>query len=205
MKRKKWTPQEEVTESVLKFREKRKWQISLRRYVLEQNKCSFYAPYFGLDTGSFRNWIELQFSPDMNWDNFSQAWQFDHIVPVTYFDFEQESELRLCWNFTNIRAEKLDLNKNRGNRVDVLAAKAYFDTLYQRTQYSLCLDMVRKIERIEVSEIESTHHLETFILDNREYIDTLASFSSHEYNSLNEGASVKQILAEREFLKNLGG
>ncbi len=172
--------------------------------MLEQNKCSFYAPYFGLDSGSFRKWIELQFAPDMNWDNFSEVWQFDHIVPVTYFEFEQESDLRLCWNFTNIRAERLDLNKNRGNRVDVLAAKAYFDALYQHTQYSLCLDMVRKIERIEVPGTESTHHLETFILDNREYIDSIASFSSHEYNSLNEGASVKQILAEREFLKNLG-
>src|SRR5882724_2266651 len=195
MKRKKWTPKEDVTEADLKFREKRKWQISLRRYVLEQNKCSFYAPYFGLDTISFRKWVEMQFTVDMNWDNFSQAWQFDHIVPVTYFNFEQESDLRLCWNFTNIRAEKLDLNKNRGNRVDVLAAKAYFETLYQRTQYPLCLDMVKKIERIELSEIESTHSLETFILDNKEYIDTIASFSSLEYNNLNEGIPVKQILA----------
>ncbi len=204
MKRKRWTPQEE-TGSVLKTREKRKWQIALRRYVLLENRSSFYAPYFGLDMNSFRKWIETQFDEDMNWDNFSEAWQFDHIVPVTYFDFEQEEDLRLCWNFTNIRAEKLDLNKNRGNRVDVLAAKAYFETLYQRTQYPLCLDMVRKIERIEISEVESTHNLETFILDNREYIDTIASFSSHEYNNLNEGIPVKQILVEREFLKKLEG
>jgi len=203
MKRKRWTPQEE-TDSVLKTREKRKWQIALRRYVLLENRSSYYAPYFGLDMNSFRKWIAVQFDEDMNWDNFSQAWQFDHIVPVTYFDFEQESDLRLCWNFTNIRAEKLDVNKNRGNRVDVLAAKAYFAALYQRTQYSLCLDMVKKIESIEVSEIESTHNLEIFILNNREYIDTIASFSPHEYNNLNEGISVKQILAEREFLKNLG-
>lgn len=204
MKRKRWTPQEE-TGSVLKTREKRKWQIALRRYVLLENRSSFYAPYFGLDMNSFRKWIETQFDEDMNWGNFSEAWQFDHIVPVTYFDFEQEEDLRLCWNFTNIRAEKLDLNKNRGNRVDVLAAKAYFETLYQRTQYPLCLDMVRKIERIEISEVESTHNLETFILDNREYIDTIASFSSHEYNNLNEGIPVKQILVEREFLKKLEG
>ncbi len=169
-----------------------------------ENRSSFYAPYFGLDVASFRKWIEIQFDADMNWDNFSQAWQFDHIVPVTYFDFEAESDLRLCWNFTNIRAEKLNTGSNRGNRVDTLAAKAYFDTLYQRTQYPLCLDMVKKIEQVELSELESTHNLEAFILENREYLDILSSCSPHEYNNLNEGIPLQQVLAERDFLANLG-
>jgi len=203
MQRKRWTAQTEVTDSLKKFREKRKWQISLRRYVLERNRCSFYAPYFGLDIASFRNWIEIQFTGDMNWENFSKTWQFDHIVPVTYFDFDQETELRLCWNFTNIRVEKLHLNKNRGNRVNVLAAKAYFDILYQRTQYPICMEMVRKIEQIEISEIESGRHLEEFIVANKEFIDTISSFSSYEYDNLNKGAEIKDILAERAFLNRL--
>ena len=203
MKRKRWTPKTEVTDSLIKFREKRKWQISLRRYVLENHKASFYAPYFGLDIKSFRKWIEIQFSEDMGWDSFSETWQFDHIVPVTYFDFGLEAELRLCWNFTNIRVENLHLNKNRGNRVDVLAAKAYYETLYQRTQYPICLDMVRKIEQIEISEIESGKHLEEFILDNKEFINTISAFSSHDYDNLNKGADLKDILAERAFFNRL--
>ena len=203
MKRKRWTPQTEVTDSLVRFREKRKWQISLRRYILEHHKASFYAPYFGLDIKNFRKWIEIQFTGDMNWESFSKTWQFDHIVPVTYFDFEQEAELRLCWNFTNIRVEKLHLNKNRGNRVDVLAAKAYFETLYQRTQYPICLDMVHKIEQIEISEIESGRHLEQFILENIELISTISTFSSYDYDNLNKGADLKDILAERAFFSRL--
>ena len=204
MKRKRWTPKEEVTDSLLKFREKRKWQISLRRYVRERNKSSSYAPYFGLDIENFRKWIEIQFTEDMNWENFSKVWQFDHIVPVTYFDFELETELKLCWNFTNIRVEKFDLNKNRGNRVDVLAAKAYFETLYQHTQYPICLEMVHKIARIEISEIASSKYLEDFILQNKEHIDTIAGFSSREYDRLNKGMTVKNILAERVLIAKFG-
>lgn len=204
MKRKRWTPKEEVTDAVLKFREKRKWQISLRRYILEGNKASAYAPYFGLDISSFRKWIEIQFAEDMNWDNFSKIWQFDHIVPVTYFDFALETELKLCWNFTNIRVEKLDLNKNRGNRVDVLAAKSYFETLYKHTQYPICLEMVEKIARIETAEIASSHYLEDFILQNKAHIDTLATFSSEEYNKINSGMSAKDILTERALLVKFG-
>ena len=75
MPRKKWTPHEEVTGSVLTFREKRKWQIALRRYVLEKNKSSFYAPYFGLGIETFRKWIEVQFDSETNWENFSESWQ----------------------------------------------------------------------------------------------------------------------------------
>ena len=73
MKRKRWTAQTEVNEELLTFREKRKWQIALRRYVIEQNRSSFYAPYFGLDIKSFRDWIEVQFDRGMNWDNFSKV------------------------------------------------------------------------------------------------------------------------------------
>ena len=203
MARKKWTPKVEITESLLLFREKRKWQIALRRYVLEQKWGSAYATYFGLDSANFRKWIELQFDEETNWDNFSSSWQFDHIVPVAYFDFGSESDLRLCWNFVNIRLEKLTLNKKRGHRIDVLACKGYFENLYRQTQYSPCLEMVRKIEAIEISEIGSTGGLENFVRENRHYLEEISSFSAYEYSLLNQGAAVEEILAEREFLSKI--
>ena len=61
MPRKKWSAQTEVTPSLLKLREKRRWQIALRRYVIERNISTFYAPYFGLDVENIRIWFEMQF------------------------------------------------------------------------------------------------------------------------------------------------
>jgi len=52
-----------------------------------------------LDKKGFRKWIELQFDEDTNWDNFSQKWQFDHIVPVAYFDFNDKADLSLLLEF----------------------------------------------------------------------------------------------------------
>ena len=203
MKRKKWTPKEEVNDALLLFREKRKWQIALRRYVLEQRWGSSYAPYFGLDCSNFRKWIELQFDEETKWENFSAIWQFDHIVPVAYFDFNDDLDLRLCWNFINIRLEKISQNKNRGQRVDVLASKAYFERLYEQTGYQLCKEMVDKITRIEVSEIRSTIKLEEFILEKREYLNFVSSFSPYEFSRLNEGVQVEEIMKEREFLDKM--
>ncbi len=167
MGRKKWTSKTEVNDSLLEFREKRKWQIALRRYVLERQKCSAYAPFFGLDNAKFRQWIEIQFDESLDWDNFSDAWQFDHIIPVAYFDFSNEEDLRLCWNFINIRVDKTDNNKNRSSRIDVLSAKTYFELLYKETGYPLCSAMVDKITRIEISQISSNKSLENFIVQNR--------------------------------------
>ncbi|HMH33454.1 MAG TPA: hypothetical protein VK543_10510 [Puia sp.] len=204
MQRKRWTAKTEISDTLLKFREKRKWQIALRRYALDQNRSSFYAPYFGLDIEHFRKWIELQFDEEMNWDNFSRTWQFDHILPVVYFDFEQESDLRLCWNFINIRAEKLQIRENMDHKVDVIAAKAHFEVLFRATNYPLCLEMVQKIEKIETSQMAGNQDLSEFILQNKHRIETLGSFTTEEYISLNKGNTLEKVLAEKEFLRKFG-
>jgi hypothetical protein len=204
MERKKWTPKTEVTEELLKFREKRKWQVALRRYVLEEKAAAAYAPYFGLDVKGFREWIALQFTPELKWESFATAWQFDHIVPVTYFDFSKEEDLFLCWNFINIRVEKLELNKNRGNRIDVLAVKPYFQDLYYKTGYGFCLKMIEKLSQIEVSNIESHPAIENFIISNKEHLEMIASLNQEEFAKFNQGILLKDILLEREILKKFG-
>jgi hypothetical protein len=203
-KRKKWTVNEEVTPALIRFREKRKWQLALRRYIIEKKATYEYAPYFGLDIDSFRQWIELQFTGELNWNNFATKWQFDHIVPVAYFDFSIDNDLMLCWNFINLRVETIDDNKMRGNRVDVLAVKKYFEALHKKTGYDKCLQMIFKIESIEIVDIISTEVQEQFILQKQKDIDAFASFSVDDYARVNKGESLKDILLEKEMLKKFG-
>ena len=167
MARKKWEAKTEVTDSVIKSREKRKWQINLRRYVIEKSPCPPYAPYFGLDIENIRKWFEYQFTKDLDWSNFAKKWQFDHIIPVTYFDHTDEAELRLCWNFTNLRVEPLQFNKDRGNRLDVLGAKSYFNELYLKTGYPITKALRDKIDRIELSEFLSSEPQQRFLAEHR--------------------------------------
>ncbi len=204
MARKRWTPQEEVTDSLIKIREKRKWQLAYRRYVLEGLPSEAYAPFFGLDTRTLREWFELQFTEDLNWLSFGKNWQFDHIVPATYFDYSNEDDLRLCWSFINLRVEKIELNKNRGNRIDVLAVRLYFQDLLDKTGFSLCQKMLDKIRSIELSNIESNANIEGFIVKNKERLETISSLSNEEFASLNQGISLTNILLEREILRKFG-
>lgn len=201
MARKRWSPITETTPALVKFREKRKWQIALRRYVLEKNVCVFYAPYFGLDIKNIRKWFEVQFAPGIGWDDFAKKWQFDHIVPVTYFNFADEAELKLCWNFTNIRVEPLQRNKDRGNRLYILAAKRYFEGLYKKTLYLPCLKLLEKIETIEQTEMVSLQRQQAFILENRAYLDMLENYTAFEFELLNSGRNINEVKKEIGFLK----
>jgi hypothetical protein len=204
MERKKWTPKAEITDELLRFREKRKWQVTLRRYVLEKNLSPSYAIYFGLSIKEFRKWIELQFTGELSWQNFGTSWQFDHIVPVAYFDFTIEHDLLLCWNFINIRVENIKSAKMPGNKIEVIAAKSYFESLLSKTGYSLCIKMIDKINEIERSNIISERKIEEYIIKNKESLEIISTLDKEEFNSLNTGTSLGDILLEREILKKFG-
>lgn len=204
MARQKKSLNEGPSEDDFVFKEKRKWQIALRRYVLEQHKSTAYAPYFGLDNSKFREWVEAQFETDQSWENFSEKWQFDHILPVAYFDFTDYDDLRLCWNFINIRVAKATKGEQKDVRLDVLGVKAYFETLYKETGLSICKAMVGKIESIERSQLDATRLPADFIIQNREYITAMQGLAVEEYERLNTGTTLSALLYEKEFLKKFG-
>jgi hypothetical protein len=194
----------ETSASLLRSREKRKWQIALRRYIVEKQVSFSYAPYFGLDILNFRNWIEIQFNKEMNWDNFGKIWQLDHIVPVVYFDQSNKNDLKLCWNFINIRVEKTHLSKFHGNSVDVLTAKTYFINLLRKTGYSICSEMIKKVEEIEKAQLEPGLKPESFILENLNSLKAMLTFNEYEFMKLNTGFTMNDVLEERKLLIKFG-
>ncbi len=204
MERKKWTARVDITNDVLKFREKRKWQLAFRRYVLEKNPSPSYAIYFGIPIKQFRNWIEIQFTDGLNWQSFGTAWQFDHVIPVAYFDFKREEDLLLCWNFVNIRVERIEVGKTKGDRIDIIIVKPYFEALYSKTNYAVCLKMIEKINRIEADNLINEPAIEDFIIKNKNQLDQMTTLNKDEFNRLNTGMSLKDIFLERDIIKKFG-
>ncbi len=204
MNRKRWTPKEVVTEADLHSREKKRWQLALRRYIIEQKPSSEYAPYFGLDAAGMRKWIEIQFTDELNWENFAKAWQLEHVVPVAYFDFSVEEDLLLYWNFINIRVEKTDADKVRGGTIDIIAVKPYFEQLYNKTGYALCSRMLNKLTTVESASLLAQPAIERFLTENKVHLEQVASLSKEEFALFNAGTSVKDILLEREILRKFG-
>lgn len=203
-KRKKWTAKDNLTAADIKFNEKRKWQLALRRYVIEQKPSYQYAPYFGLDIKGFREWIEIQFIEGMSWTNFGKDWQFGHIIPVNYFDFELEEDLRLCWSFINIQVESLNKEGLNKNEVDILSAKRHFEKLYKETDYSHCERILIKILKLEVVGNVSTEKMGGYLKTEKENMEAFQSLSAEEFSRINTGEKLANIILEKEMLKKFG-
>ncbi len=208
MARKKWTAigKEEVTDAVVKLREKRKWQVAYRRFVLEKLPSGAYAPYFGLDCETLRSWFECQFTRGAGWENFGKAWQFGHVLSTHYFDFSSEDDLRLCWNYTNMRVELLDAGADDGlPKGDILSAKGYFVSLYERTGIRICKKMLEKINALESRPVPGTEKLIAFISRNKEKLESIGGLTKEEFTELARGEALEKILLEREILRKFSG
>lgn len=107
----------------------------------------------------------------------------------------------MCWNFTNIRVELIQKNKDRGARLDVLAAKGYFKRLFDETQYQVCSKLLEKIDQIELSEFVSTESQRNFISSHREYLKMIEGYSFFEFELLNMGRSIEDVNKEIAFIK----
>lgn len=204
MNRKKWTPKTDITEADIRFKEKRKWQIALRRYLLDKQPSAYYAPYFGLDIETFREWIAVQFDKECNWENFSKNWQLELIIPASYFDFNQEEDLKLAWNFINIRVDRLPKPDSPAGELNLLSAKKYFSTLFKVTGFETCQKMVQKIKEWERVLIQTLEPQTRFIAERLEYFKTLSGFNQEEMLKLNEGMDLELVIEEAKILKKMG-
>lgn len=46
--------------------------------------------------------IELQFTKEMNWDNYGK-WHIDHIIPLSVFDLTNADQLKVACHFSNLQ------------------------------------------------------------------------------------------------------
>lgn len=72
----------------------------------------------------FKQYIEQQFLPEMNWSNHGTVWEIDHIKPCSSFNLTDPKEQAKCFHYTNMQplfkttliAENLGYINYIGNR-----------------------------------------------------------------------------------------
>ncbi len=200
MKRKKWTLQVDSAENDIN-KDKRKWQIALRRYLIESKPSVYYAPFFGLSVELFREWIEAQFSPNISWDGFGTEWQLEHLIPTQYFDFNNQEDLKLYWNFLNIRVELLDSKFE--NKLDILSAKKHFEELFTETGIQLARKMADKL-LIIIESVKTQPQIINFLNNQKYNIINIETLDSDQLLRVNQGEKLKDIILEIEILAKFG-
>lgn len=182
------------------LKEKRKWQIAMRRYILEKQPSAQYAAYFGISIEGFRSWIALQFGENLNWDNFGKQWQLEHIIPAQYFNLQDEEDLKLCWNFLNIRVK----NEDGPSTLEVtgFAAIQYFEEISALTQWEIAGKMVQKLQALQKHQLPQ--HVHGFLLEHKLPIHKMGELDANSLLRINQGELLENILLEQSIMQKFG-
>jgi hypothetical protein len=94
----------------MNYRIKKSLAARLRNVL---NKTDTTMNYIGCNIQYFREWIEYNFTEEMNWDNYASLWSIDHIIPVCKFDLTIENEKLNCWNWSNMMPVTIKYNSSK--------------------------------------------------------------------------------------------
>lgn len=90
----------------------------------------------------FYDWIEYQFDENMSWDNYVEYWVLDHVIPISWFNLDDEIHRNNCFRWYNLRPLKKEDNSIKSNKFELSTIKKHqeiIDKWYQ-DESKLCLD-----------------------------------------------------------------
>lgn len=94
------------------------------------NKKDKSLRYLDCTLSNFKKWLEFQFDDDMTWDNYGKLWTIDHILPLSSFDLNEESEQKIAFNWKNMQPSKDNFEKGKNIRL-----YEYFNSLISAHRY----------------------------------------------------------------------
>jgi len=84
----------------------------------------------GCSISEAREYIESQFSEEMNWGNHGRGddkWHIDHRRPCASFDLTNEDDLRICFHYTNLQPLMQKENLTKQARFDESTFQWYWN------------------------------------------------------------------------------
>ena len=70
-------------------------------------------------------YLEAQFTPEMNWDNVGTVWEVDHIYPISRVDYNSEVQCRAVCHHRNLRPLTCEANRAKANKITDSATKLF--------------------------------------------------------------------------------
>lgn len=125
----------------MKIKEQRKTDLNFKLgeilrskiHKMLKNQKTSYAKYIGCDVEWLKKWLEFRFNENMNWENLGSYWQIDHILPIHGFDFAKETDIRVCFHWTNL--QPLTGTENR-EKSDKLLLHYYFNNIVNINRFN---------------------------------------------------------------------
>lgn len=89
------------------------------RFILSQAGVQKHDHTFalvGCTPNFFKSFLEAQFKPEMNWDNYGTYWEIDHVVALKKFNLRDEGQRRAAFRYSNCRPLRKPENRSKCDR-----------------------------------------------------------------------------------------
>lgn len=73
----------------------------------------------GCSIDFYKNWLEFQFNENMNWNNHGEYWHIDHVKPCASFDLLDDTQIKECFSWKNVRPIEKVLNLSKSDKLDI--------------------------------------------------------------------------------------
>ena len=73
--------------------------------------------YLGCNMDEYTQYLEFYFTPEMNWDNYGEYWEIDHIKPIASFDLNIEENLYTCFHYLNTQPLEKTQNREKSDKI----------------------------------------------------------------------------------------
>lgn len=89
--------------------------LNLCHSIRKPKKFDLISQYLDFTYGSFLVHLELQFTPEMNWENYGEYWEIDHIIPKQKLKYNspEDKNFKICWSLANLRPLTVVENRQR--------------------------------------------------------------------------------------------
>ena len=125
--RNKWYKNEMETNIHFKIRERCKTRLHGALKNKNIKKYNKTLDLIGCDIDYLKNYLEKQFTPEMNWANYGPYFHIDHIIPCNAWDLTNELELKACFHYTNLQPLVGPENQSKGDKYCEEEKKIHFD------------------------------------------------------------------------------
>ena len=118
-KRNRQRRKEDIDYKIKQVVRSRIWEVLNKSKTQRVNKIK----YLGIDTGTYKLWLESQFDENMSWENHGTYWHIDHVVPCAVFKFKHENDdaIYVCFNWKNTRPMYGPDNVSKNDTIDTKA------------------------------------------------------------------------------------
>lgn len=69
--------------------------------MIKLNRLSLGEEILGCSISELKEYLNTLLLPEMNWENYGDIWEIDHILPCASFDLENVEEQKRCFHYTN--------------------------------------------------------------------------------------------------------